>query len=101
MTRVVVCGPPGAGKTAWVAARRRRGDLVWDMDAIAKDLFRQPRYPRPPHVVQLLHAVRAQIVKWLVSHPEVSAYIITSDRQDAGMQAVQLRATLIELSEAA
>jgi len=29
-----VCGPPGSGKTTYVATRRKLGDLVWDFDAV-------------------------------------------------------------------
>lgn len=35
MTRFVICGPPGSGKTTWVRERARPGDLVWDFDDVA------------------------------------------------------------------
>lgn len=34
---VLVCGPPGAGKSTYVAAHAADGDLVIDLDAIAKE----------------------------------------------------------------
>jgi 5-methylcytosine-specific restriction endonuclease McrA len=39
---VIVCGPPAAGKSTWVAARARPGDVVIDLDAIVADVSGQP-----------------------------------------------------------
>lgn len=35
----VVCGPPGAGKTTYVAQHAKPGDVVLDLDDIIRDLF--------------------------------------------------------------
>lgn len=40
----VVCGPPGSGKTTYVAQHAEASDLVIDVDVIAADLFRLPLY---------------------------------------------------------
>lgn len=41
---VVVCGPPGSGKTTYVQERAAPSDLVLDVDVIAANLFGQPFY---------------------------------------------------------
>lgn len=38
----IVCGPPAAGKSRWVAERAGPGDLVLDLDVIAAELSGQP-----------------------------------------------------------
>ena len=38
----VVCGPPAAGKSTWVAERAVRGDLVLDLDGIVAELRNAP-----------------------------------------------------------
>ena len=38
----LVCGPPCAGKTTWVERRAGRGDLVLDLDAIARGELGSP-----------------------------------------------------------
>ena len=40
----VVCGPPGAGKTTYVASHAQPGDLVVDLDAIKSELSGLPPY---------------------------------------------------------
>lgn len=37
--RVVVCGPPGSGKSSYVSERRKDGDFVWDFDAVRQVVF--------------------------------------------------------------
>jgi 5-methylcytosine-specific restriction protein A len=41
---VVVCGPPGSGKSTYVQKRAATTDLVLDVDVIAAELFGQPLY---------------------------------------------------------
>ena len=38
----LVCGPPCAGKTTWVAGHARAGDLVLDLDVIARGELGSP-----------------------------------------------------------
>src|SRR5690348_13366267 len=37
----LVCGPPGAGKAAYVAKRREAGDVVLDQNAIGSNGYRR------------------------------------------------------------
>lgn len=38
----IVCGPPASGKTTYVANHKGQGDVVFDLDAIAIDLYKRP-----------------------------------------------------------
>jgi predicted ABC-type ATPase len=63
--RVVVCGPPGAGKTTYVESQRRPGDLVFDLDVLAAAMFQQPKHPRPDDAVALLSAMREAVISYV------------------------------------
>ncbi len=41
---VVVCGPPGSGKTTWVSEQAGPQDLVIDVDVLASELTGKPMY---------------------------------------------------------
>jgi hypothetical protein len=86
----VVSGPPNSGKTTWVNARRRPGDIVWDLDAVAATIAQSPRYPRPPRVIRTLYAMREALVSSLRSSDQ-PAYLIVSDEEEALAVTVQLK----------
>lgn len=55
---VLVCGPPAAGKTTWVAERSAPGDRVVDLDAICRRLGSPARFNHPEHVRAQARRVR-------------------------------------------
>lgn len=60
MRRVVlVTGPPAAGKSAYIAARRAPDDIVIDFDAICGELGSVDRHNHSPAVLKKAAAVRA------------------------------------------
>lgn len=61
MTRrvVQVCGPPAAGKTAWVAAHAQSGDRVVDLDAICQRLGSPHTHNHPEGIRGQARRVRA------------------------------------------
>src|SRR5262245_56607675 len=79
----VVCGPPGSGKSTYVNQARQPGDLVWDFDAIADTLARTPTHPRPPHVTSCVYALRGTFLRYLAASPDLTAYVIITDPDEA------------------
>lgn len=55
---VLVCGPPAAGKTTWVAERAAPGDRVVDLDAICRRLGSPDGFNHPEHVRAQARRVR-------------------------------------------
>ena len=54
---IVVCGPPAAGKSTYVNARKAIGDMVWDHDAIMMTLTGLDSHERSDRASRLLHYV--------------------------------------------
>jgi len=48
---VLVCGPPGAGKSTWIDAEKRPEDIVVDLDAIKEALSGLPANQTPAHML--------------------------------------------------
>lgn len=44
MPLLVICGPPGAGKTSFVKSYARPGEMVLDLDVILAEVTRRPLY---------------------------------------------------------
>ena len=96
--RWVICGPPGVGKTTWVMERMRRGDLTWDLDAVAAAVAGAGLAPRPPYLVNLCLALRDAMTTWCSRELHCGLYVICSDRQAAEQLAINLGAELVELT---
>lgn len=56
---VLVCGPPAAGKTTWVAERAAPGDRVVDLDAICRRLGSPSDHNHPDGIWRRAREVRA------------------------------------------
>lgn len=75
----LVCGPPGSGKTSYVAARRRPGDLVLDLDAIQSALSGEPWYMAGAEILPFACQARDAVIDRLRRpHDLRHAWIITS-----------------------
>ena len=48
---VLVCGPPGAGKTTYVRDRAQHGDLILDLDRIFVALTGLNKYDKPNNIL--------------------------------------------------
>lgn len=74
---MIVCGPPGSGKTTYVQQHKRHGDLVVDLDAILAALSFEPWYMRTDNLMGYALAARDAILQRLAMSP-VPAWVIVS-----------------------
>jgi len=76
---VVVCGPPGSGKSTWVNDRLRWGDLRVDLDAIMSALSGRPMYETPASIRPFGFEARDAVLDRLERRSDlVRAYVIAS-----------------------
>lgn len=73
----LVAGPPGAGKTSWVAEHARPGDVIWDYDAVMAAISGQPWYVRPVGLHELVMELRSALAHAVAARP-VRAWFIAS-----------------------
>ena len=98
MSKYVVCGAPGSGKTTWVKQHAQRGDLVFDADYIVSQLFTTPLHDAVDFGFPLVERLRETVIDWALNYPDRKAFIIQSSREAAERTAARLGASLIECS---
>lgn len=77
---ILVCGPPGSGKTTFVASRKRWGDLVVDFDALYAALSGLPWYEKPAALMPFVCAARDIVLARLRTSSDVAqAWVISSE----------------------
>jgi 5-methylcytosine-specific restriction protein A len=96
VTRTVVCGPPGSGKSTYVNERRKAGDFVWDFDEVSRVLLGKDARGATPQERELLVTMLNAAIGGLVP-VAISAWIIVSTRAWAGTIAKRLRGTVVEM----
>ncbi|HCZ47719.1 MAG TPA: hypothetical protein DCZ11_01800, partial [Gammaproteobacteria bacterium] len=75
----LVCGPPGAGKSSYVRARMRRGELVVDFDELYQALTGLPVYDKPAAVMRYVQAARRALIACLASdHARPRSWVIAT-----------------------
>lgn len=74
---MIVCGPPGAGKTTWVREHATPGDLLIDVDELYHALSGLPLYDKPPVLWSYVFAARDGVLARLDSGVDVPTWIIT------------------------
>lgn len=102
---IVVSGEPGVGKTTYVHDRKREGDVVWDWDAVVAALCCMPvkRLPRNDWPVKQLVSMGMwpAFARWVQQHdPDVTIWVIRTDRDRAAVIASQLGGTHVHLDRA-
>lgn len=100
MLVTVICGPPGAGKTTYVAERAKRGDLILDLDKVFEAISGLPLYDKPDELAPFAWQVRDAILDRLARPSRIaSAWIITggSRRNDRDQFAIRFRAEIVIL----
>ncbi len=74
----IVAGPPGGGKSSYVAEHKLWGDLVVDMDALYHALTGLPWYDKPDALLPFVAAARDAVITRLARASNVRhAWIIT------------------------
>jgi len=78
MTQVnVVWGPPAAGKSTYVEENKGENDLIYDFDALMRDISGLDIYDRNEHLISYLVDFRAQIIERLEDEAQLdTAWII-------------------------
>lgn len=92
-TRVVlVCGPPGSGKTTYVRERAQRGDLILDLDELMSALSGQPWYEAPREILPFALAARDAVLERL-NHPHGirRVWVISSVASKADRESLRQR----------
>lgn len=74
---MLVCGPPGAGKTTWVIERMRWGDVVADYDLIVKAISGQSPKETPLGIRRIARAAYHTTIQTAIKH-DLNLYIITT-----------------------
>jgi DNA helicase TIP49 (TBP-interacting protein) len=72
---VLVCGPPGSGKTTWAAKTMTESDVIIDFDLIASDLSGQTMYAVDREWIKPTIIERARRINALTDMTEGTAYI--------------------------
>ena len=89
---MIVCGPPGAGKTTFVSERKRDDDVVIDLDAIIAALTLGEWYEKTPQVLRIGLDVRDFLVDRLTKPSGVRCWwLITSEADAEKRRALGLR----------
>jgi predicted kinase len=94
---VLVCGPPAAGKTTWVAERAAPDDRVVDLDAICRRLGSPHRFNHPQTIREQARRVRAAEETQVARMSSGTAWVIRTmpDPQRRTQHAAALGATEI------
>ena len=79
MTKViVVCGPPGAGKTTFVGRKQRWGDLVIDVDRLYTALSGLDAHDNPVPLRECVLNCREYLLDWLEDDEELACAWVTT-----------------------
>ena len=90
MTRhvTVVCGPPCAGKTTWVAEHAQPGDTVLDIDTIAKLRGSDREHQHEGRFYRLAQTEFDALCDRIAADPTRSAWVIRSAPEPAKRRAL-------------
>lgn len=89
---ILVCGPPGSGKTTYVRDHKRTDDVVIDVDALVAALTLGPWYEKTPQVLRIALDVRDYLIDRMMRSSEIARWwLITSEADSEKRRALALR----------
>lgn len=91
MSRYVVAGAPCSGKSSYVRAHARPGELIYDYDTLHQALSGQVAHQHDPTIRDYVLAARDAILADLAAHQKQPAWVITSTRNSAELSALRER----------
>ena len=98
--RTVVTGPPGSGKTTYVNARRKPGDLVWDWDYVAREMTGLPLHETPEDLIPHLNGMAETLCREVATRPpKRNVWIILANQGRARAVAGLMSGEVVELQQ--
>jgi len=82
----IVFGPPGSGKSTYVAEHAGKHDLVIDLDMIVADLSGMPIYQAPDTWLRRAVHLRNRMLSSLSRDPKVKAWFITTGQGEVDQE---------------
>ena len=95
--RTVITGSPGSGKTTYMHANAKPGDLLWDFDDFAASLG-FGRYPRPADITRLIMRFRKSLLM-SAAFQHRNSWLIITDSAMAAQLAGKIGAKLVNMDE--
>ena len=95
----LVCGPPGSGKTTYCLERMNEGDVIVDLDRIAKALMRDKEERRTDGILELAMKLKTMAINTASAHgiPRVWVVDMGARRREREGLASRLCAEIIML----
>lgn len=90
---IAVCGPPGSGKSHYIAQHWQRGDLLIDLDRLIPAITLDTYTNEPKHVLKMAWALRDAAIKY-ASRSSSYARLWITETAPSKLRRDQLRSSL-------
>lgn len=87
MAITIVYGAPCSGKTTYVQKHAKKGELIWDWDAVEQAISGNNYQEKTPEIRALLLDIREQVIQFMEDNcDEINCWYITTFINDALLQ---------------